>query len=140
MKKIIFVPLLMLLLLCTGCTQNNGDIGDLFGFWRLTEEGNTSLGDDEIVWAFQNNILEITVNTPHHVGTKTYGTYTDNNDALRIDFTHWKGLDEGAHLYMMPALLDLPGDEPFVMQVIKRGAESMTLQYEGRTFKLKKVF
>lgn len=139
MKKLIYSPLLLLLLLCMGCTQNNGDIGELYGFWRLTEEGG-STADEEILWAFQNDILEITVNGPHQSATKTYGTYTDNGDAMRIDFTHWKEMGDRGYLYQMPAQLGLPENEPFVMQVVKRGGDAMTLQYEGRTFKLKKVY
>lgn len=140
MKKLIYIPLLMLVLLCGGCTQNNGDIGNLFGFWRVTGDGIALTDDEEAIWAFQNDILEITIQSPHHVASKTYGTYTDNDNYLRIDFTHWKGVPNGGYLYRMPAQLGLPGNEPFVMEVTKRGGGEMTLTYEGRTFKLKKIY
>lgn len=140
MKKYIYGTLVILCILCTSCTQNNGDIGDLYGYWRVTEEDNPTISDDDILWAFQNNILEITINTSHHQADKTYGTYTDVNDALRIDFTHWKDMGDRSYLYMMPSQLGLPADEPFVMDVVQRGGNTIVLKYEGRVFKLKKVY
>lgn len=140
MKKLLYIPLFLLFLFCVGCTQNNGEIGNLFGFWRVTGEGISTNSGEEIIWAFQNDILEITVNKPHHDASKTYGTYTDTDDALRIDFTHWKGLTDKEYLYHMPAQLGLPENEPFVMRVAKREGNEMTLTYEGRTFNLKKIY
>ncbi len=138
MKRIQYIAWLALLFIATGCTQNNGDIGELYGFWRVTEKDAPA--EDQIIWAFQNDILEITVNLPHHEAIKSYGTYTCTDKDLRIDFTHWQVAGDNAYLYTIPKELGLPGDAPFIMQIVERGGGSMTLEYEGRIFNLKKVY
>ena len=35
MRHIAFIPLLIIMLLISGCTQNNGEIDPWFGTWRL---------------------------------------------------------------------------------------------------------
>jgi len=66
--KIYISALLLALLLTSGCTQNNGHIGKLFGAWLMTEMtiDNTPKTFEKGAFttvAFQNNIMRITYHT-----------------------------------------------------------------------------
>ena len=70
MKRISYILILFAVLLATGCTHNNGDIGHLFGTWKVTEatindrpydfDGNT------LFFAFQNNVVGVHATRADH--------------------------------------------------------------------------
>ena len=65
-RKYSLLLILIIGLLQLGCTRNNGDIGDLFGTWRLdtlTEDGkelDLYGGMTKVyTWAFQSHIIRV---------------------------------------------------------------------------------
>ena len=81
--------------LLSGCTRNNGDIGDWFGTWQMTElavdgEPLPSYQDD-IFWKFQNNVIElIKVQTGlgEHGYDGRWGTWEEDGDRLLLRFDY----------------------------------------------------
>lgn len=76
----------------SSCTQNDGHIGRWFGFWRLetiTVDGEPDTAyDSNIVWAFQGDIIQISLMLPGHDLDSGYGTWTDGDGALTINFDY----------------------------------------------------
>lgn len=91
--RLIFRLLLPLLLACTGCTHNDGDIGPWFGTWRLEEitvdgHPDESYGHD-IFWQFQNTVFCMRKVTAMYDYYPRWGTWSETPDGmLEIDFSH----------------------------------------------------
>ena len=84
-------------LIDVACTQNDGDIGDLFGVWRLTQltADGTPLplyeGDDAPVaydWAFQGDVIKIVVVEHHQDYYSSFGMWSREDGRLLLDFSY----------------------------------------------------
>ena len=81
-----YYSLFFLILFCS-CTQNNGNIGPIFGQWQLTQidkEDETS-EIKAIFYSFQNNIIQTlkVSSTPDY--EQAFGLFTINKDSLFIE-------------------------------------------------------
>lgn len=78
-----------LILLC-GCTHNNGDIGPLFGKWKVTaiEVDGTEACDyaGNVFWNFQSHTIGITAILPDHERIDGFGNWTLVNNILSLSF------------------------------------------------------
>lgn len=151
MKKSLFsVVAIFVLFLISGCTQNHGDIGPLFGFWRLT--GLTCNGDpvdgyesgDEI-WSFQNNIIFIQTLGEAHGYEERAGTWSRRDNILELDFTHWQGQGDMEYYYRAPAILRFSADEVNPLTIEALTSKEMSLKLIGAdgslmSYTLKKVY
>lgn len=145
MKKILLMILPLLCMTLAGCTENNGDIGSLFGFWRLTAleidgEPDPDIHPGEYVWAFQGHVLEITINGNHHDSDRFYGSFADHGNELELDFTHWQTSEDFSFQYHMPPAMKLPDDAPVTLQIQSRSDSHMTLVYGSQTYRLTKAY
>lgn len=149
-KSSIAIIIAVCTLLLSACTQNNGDIGPLFGFWRLTEltsngepvEGFTS-GDE--VWSFQNNIIFILSLGEAHDYDERAGTWERDASTLTLDFTHWKGQGDMEYYYIPPAILGFSIERPNVMTVDLLTSSEMCLRMttdggDVMAYRLEKVY
>ncbi|MBQ5750970.1 MAG: lipocalin-like domain-containing protein, partial [Bacteroidaceae bacterium] len=61
MKKLIYIVLAFIAVTLTSCMQNNGNIGYLFGQWRLEEvkHDNITTECDTVFFSFQSNVFQI---------------------------------------------------------------------------------
>lgn len=90
--------MLMPVFVATGCTRHNGDIGDLFGEWRLeklTADGdNVELYSQDAgapqlyTWAFQGNIIRLNTIYAHNRVIECYGTWSLKDDILELLFIY----------------------------------------------------
>lgn len=117
MRKLIHIICLILFMSSlSACTQNNGDIGPLFGFWRLNEltcDGEPVAGyeaGDEI-WSFQNNIIFIQTLGEAHDYEERVGTWTRHDNILSIDFTHWNAETDIEYYFKAPAILNFSDNQ-----------------------------
>lgn len=89
-KAIKYLLLTIMIGVCSGCTHNNGDIGPLFGKWKLTEisiDGNIDNGyGGNIFWSFQSSTVNMIKVSEHHQTKATYGSWTQTDDILTISF------------------------------------------------------
>lgn len=80
----IFFSIIIITLL--SCTHNNGDIGPLFGQWKLTSiliNGKPDRDYDEnIFFAFQNDVTNMRMVYDHNETYERYGRWEQNGDIL----------------------------------------------------------
>lgn len=125
MKKrsgLLKILLLMIPMFLTQC-QNNGDIGDLYGKWKLHDISvqNTSLPTEyngSIFWTFQNSTVNIQ-NVQSMETADCYGNWRMEDGTLFLDFPF--------DLQSPPAVLRLPRKS--AMQVMKISKNELTLTY-----------
>ncbi len=139
----------MLTLLATAC-QNNGDIGDMYGVWRLdsyTLDGEPCHDKyiDNTTFSFQNNIVEVISQYDNYMSAyQTYGHWIWRNDGtLMLSFQQHDdtGLDQSQ--YNAPYWIGFTKKEVMIMQVSDRTGSRMTLSWEHdgmmHVYKLKKM-
>ena len=90
MNKVIFIFYVLLGILMTACTQNNGHLGPLFGSWSLvglTEDGKPVELEDKTVFSFQNELVRVVKieEFPNQSETR-YGNFTHSGDQLTLKF------------------------------------------------------
>lgn len=95
MKQCRLIILLFVLMLgVVGCTQNRGNIGDLFGSWvleEMTADGNTLPLPDNAEYAtiaFQGTVVRYTLHFGLHIYTNRVSTWTRSDNILSFDFTN----------------------------------------------------
>lgn len=78
-----------------GCTRNNGDIGNWFGTWQMTEvaaDGEPQHSyERNIFWKFQNDIIvlvKVQTSEGEHSRDDRWGTWEETGDRLLLDFTY----------------------------------------------------
>lgn len=119
-------------LLAGGCTRNDGDIGDLFGWWtldRLTADGaDQPLLDDEVLlytFTFQTSIVQIQQTLPHSDFYRVKGSWERRDNLLMLNFGH---TDTAGGYYTPPAALHLiRGITP--MTIVELTHKKMHLRY-----------
>ncbi|MDE7349636.1 MAG: lipocalin-like domain-containing protein [Muribaculaceae bacterium] len=140
MKRLCLYMLVAYVCLLSGCTQNDGHIGPVFGSWALTdmtEDGLPADTGDETVVCFQNEIVKVVrlVNPPYSVVTR-YGNFSLSDDVLTMKFQVGP-TPSGSYMYMAPEWLHFPQDgEPIHFRVVKLNGSEMKLSLEtdGKTY------
>lgn len=139
MRKLLFLVCVMSAVL-SSCTHNNGDIGPLFGTWRLDAISIDTTGDDgapacrtedvgDVFWAFQNHVVEIERVYPYHQTDTRVGTWQRPDDAsIVINFDNSETDPAFAERYIMLPGIYLP-EHGAVMSVKKLDRNKMTLVY-----------
>lgn len=138
MKTVInVVTLCAIAIALAGCTHNNGDIGDLFGTWKLEKmmvdgEIDTDYADN-IVWKFQSSIIEMQqVDDVHHEAFNAFGTWSRPADGvLKLDFTHTDTAnpEPGADKYSPLGPTRLPRAQVIDLDVLELNGSKMRLRY-----------
>ena len=141
--------LILFLTILTGCTRNNGDIGDLFGRWRvesLTIDGEAvSLYDDEnllYTWSFQSSLMFITVIQPYESYYNIQGTWSRGDGVLSLNFGYTG--NDGEKYYTPPANLYLNRGVTD-LKILKSSSRHLELEHtreDGKRYiyKLKKAY
>lgn len=81
----------VMLLLTAGCTSNNGDIGEIFGQWKLERIDTQGMATDPtpgltMTWAFQNTTVRVLQMTDAHQSRESYGNFRIADETLFLDF------------------------------------------------------
>lgn len=116
------------------CTHNNGDIGDWFGKWHLKSIEINSVNDDSydgnMVWKFQNDIVEMDV-INGHIHSEHYGTWKESDGKLILDFTHKDdNTAAGTGTYAPPSQTYLPA-AVVGLKILKLSSSTLILQYDA---------
>ena len=84
-----FILMLMIIPLCC-CTHNNGDIGPLFGQWKIESVRCEGMPQPEYAGnaflSFQNSVAQITITGDHNTSYRSYATWHIADNTLFIDF------------------------------------------------------
>lgn len=133
MKAKIFLGLFTALIFLSSCTRNNGDIGELFGRWRVetvkVDGVEEKLYDDDTLlytWSFQGSLMFISVINPDNSYYNIMGTWSMADGVLHLDFSY-KGND-GDKYYDPPENLHMVKDGVSDMKVIRLTSRKMTLE------------
>lgn len=145
--KITFILISLSLLMA--CTHNNGDIGELFGRWRLeslTADGTeVKLYDDETLlyaWSFQSSLLFIQVIQPYNSYYNVKGTWSRDDDILRVNFGYTG--NDGEMYYAPPENLHLDRGVND-LEILRFTSEELILEKIGENevkyvYRLKKAY
>lgn len=110
MKSTKYIMLALLSLLLCACTRNDGDIGRLFGQWKLVSISRGGIDDTayagNIYWSFQNSTIEMKEVTADHVSYNTFGNWHEGDSTLFLSFpdnapNHHTGLPREAELQII---------------------------------------
>lgn len=89
------IALIILTFSFNACTHNNGNIGELFGTWKLQSisiDGETDTSYIcNVLWKFQSSVMcMVRANDDTHNKFESWGTWSYANDdtQLELNFTH----------------------------------------------------
>lgn len=145
------IPCVTVVLLMPACTRNDGDIGDLFGRWKvvsISADGEQlALYDDDVLmysWSFQGSLLWVQTLYPHQDYTTVKGMWSRTDRTLSLDFSYTG--DDGDDYYRPPQPLHLVSDGVTVMSIADMSSSEMSLWYVSEEdgvkyeYYLKKVY
>lgn len=134
-KSIIRIFVLLWVAVAAACT-NNGDIGPYYGTWTLDRMTLDGVMDEDygrnISWAFQNNVLRITVVSVHHDEDAHFATWkeTGSGHVLQVNFQNSAdGIPPGEAGYAPPPQLHLPKNRIIDFDIVKMTGSKMHLRY-----------
>lgn len=145
-RNILAGTICLLLMLLTGACQNNGDIGYLYGTWRiesmtLNGEPQPELAAQTLI-SFQSDIIEVQrIIDSDGTYANYFGTWSEEGDKMTVDFTH----HADDYDFPAPEWLGWNSRYPITLIVTDRTSRSMTwqLQMDGgpaNVYKLKKTW
>lgn len=79
--------------LSTGCTHNNGDIGNWFGQWRVAlyvdgAKQDVAPGVPYMFWSFQGGVVRVSIpDHDKHLFDEGFGLWSEQDGYLVLDFT-----------------------------------------------------
>ncbi len=111
-------------LITTGCTRNDGDIGPIFGKWKIESIEAVGVSDipeyeGNIFLAFQNSVVMVQTVLPLHEYLECFGNFNLTSGTLHLVFP-----DES---FSLPPQLGLPRDSELV--VAELNGKRMRLTY-----------
>lgn len=123
LKTYLTILQLSIILIATGCTHNNGDIGPLFGKWKLSEIAIDNKAYTEysgnIFWSFQSSVICMTKVGQHNSYAESYGSWQQSGDILTLRFP-----DE-----VYPPFAELKLQRNSDLQIIRLSGDEMILSY-----------
>ena len=132
MKKTLYAIIIIIAATLSSCTRNNGDIGDLFGTWRLESlkvgdiEQPLQTGDVRVyTWAFQSHIIYIQTIFDHDDYKRARGTWTMDEENLILDFGHTD--IDGSNNYTPPEALHLNADGKTYLRIVEYTSDRLHL-------------
>lgn len=136
-KKIsISILCISLMIFFSACTRNNGDIGPLFGNWRvetLSADGeDMPLYEGDVLlytWSFQSHIIVINSILPHDDADAVRGTWSITDKELLLDFDHTD--IDGSLNYTPPPALHLDGGAVNRLAILKYTSSELMLERSG---------
>lgn len=126
--------MIMMPFMLGSCTHNDGDIGPLFGFWRLdsmTEnDREVTLYNTSVLrytFAFQSNVMYIQTLYPHNDSHRCYSSWVREGDTITFDFDNHDSANNDQ--YTPPAALGFDPSGVTVMNVSVLTSSSLVVGY-----------
>lgn len=124
-RHISLTLLSLFLIALASCTHNNGDIGTLFGQWKVRSVSYDGIENPpeyrgDVFWSFQNNVIAIQQSYPDQEAWTVYGTWILEDNTLSLDLR-----DQGGD--MIPSMM-LP--QQAHLQVLRKTGKEMILFYQ----------
>ncbi len=133
LKAIIFT--LLAHMLFVSCTTNDGDIGSLFGSWRVEQivvDGKPDAAYvGNLVWKFQGGVLLMQEVEANHEIVNYWSSWSRKDDLLIVSTWH---VDSGdTDPYGFPQALRLPVHAIVEFRVLNDVGRRLTLSYESES-------
>lgn len=136
MKKLIGIFSVLLLFAAISCTQNDGNIGKLFGAWYLDsmivdgEPAELPEGTATFM-KFQGEVVQFMLSDCTYVPiSQCYGTWTRSMDNISFDFTHSSDAYlPGTGVFEAPQWLGFPANKVFTVSLAHLGSERLDMVY-----------
>lgn len=127
--------LFIMFAMLTGCTRNNGDIGNWFGRWQIMEITADGIPQEgymqQYFLDFQNDVIKGIMVGPNGYDRdyrECWGTWSQPDDnTLVFDFSHHQDKETG--IYTPFPGLHFPDDGPFPVSVSETSGNKCTLRY-----------
>lgn len=102
MSRYLIVFLITICSLLTSC-QTNGNIGDLYGQWQLTDVQlpDSHIQTQDAFFAFQNNVIFCRMLTDAHYAGHFQGVWRQEGDSLLLSFYTHESQKEITQKYLM---------------------------------------
>ncbi len=105
-KTLLSLLITVSLMLSAGCMQNNGDIGDFFGTWKVTSIKVDGIEDasyqGNIFFQFQTSVVRVVEHRPHGDLTEYFGAWSDEGASILI-INFGFSVDPVSEVYDIPA-------------------------------------
>lgn len=122
----------------SGCTHNNGDIGEWFGTWKVTEITIDGVTDTtytgNMFWLFQASVICMRTMDDNHGYTDHWGSWKELPDAhLEFNFTHHDNDNEPGSWKYRPAPASRLPVAVSILNISSLSRSSATLSYTTST-------
>lgn len=125
-----YINILLLILLFSSCTKNDGDIGDLFGKWIVTKYEST-LNDGDMTnmfFSFQSSVISVIERDKEMLSaTEYYGAYVFEKDSITLFFEE--------EIVTINNLLDLKKQNKFKVDCLSKKKLRLIDEYSIIEFK-----
>lgn len=118
----------------SSCTHNDGDIGPLFGAWRLESatRDNAELilpAGKYTTWSFQNSLVMVQLIDASHYAETRMGSFSrPDENKLRLDFDNSAdGVESGTGSYAAPTWMGFPAKGVFDLDIAELDGKKMVL-------------
>ncbi len=132
MKNIIVLFILWMTILLPACTHNDGDIGPLFGQWKLVSIEKSGQKDtyDNLFLSFQSSVLEFKTVTYPHSYLCSYGEYEHIDNYLNIK------IKEGSESVLNDFQLNKNNEDEwsFSFNIVKLTNNKMVLSLDDKIY------
>lgn len=123
MRKLLIFILIAPLFILSGCTQNNGYIGPIFGSWSLltiSEDGVPLPQEYQTIFSFQNEVVQVSwlLDPPYTVQLK-YGNFSIDDKILTLKFQNHPTPDD-SYMFVTPDWLYFPPDASVIPFEIRK--------------------
>lgn len=137
MRKIYLAFMPMLMLVLNSCTSNNGDIGDLFGMWRVEnievhgqDVDLTQGGVLLYTIGFQNSTMVIFENLEHQQTHQTIASWARKDDTLIFNFDNTQA-NGNNNVFTPPAIFGFKYGEQCHLKILKETNNRLELKYDS---------
>lgn len=146
MKHFIYIVLAVVVATLTSCMHNGGDIGPLFGQWRLeqVEHNDVAQECDTVFFSFQSDVFQIRKIIYNSYDYSVFmGLYEHQDGFIKFNIYNYNSKEILTPEYEQVALADLASMhidtvEP-LFKVVKLDNKYMTLEYNDYYYYFKKL-
>ncbi|MBR5844382.1 MAG: lipocalin-like domain-containing protein [Bacteroidaceae bacterium] len=146
MKHLIYIALTVVALALASCMQNGGNIGYLYGQWRLeqVEHENVATECDTVFFSFQSNVFQIRKIIYDSYDYSVFmGLYEHQNDHIKFNIYNYNSQEiltpEYEHVVLNDlASLHIDTVVP-LFKVVELNNKYMTLEYNDYLYYFKKL-
>ena len=146
MKHLIYIAIAVIAVTLTSCMHNGGDIGYLFGQWRLeqVEYNDVAQECDTVFFSFQSNVFQMRKIIYNSYDYSVFmGLYEHQEDFIKFNIYNYNSKEILTPEYEQATLVDLASlhiDTVVpVFKVIELDNKYMTLEYNDYYYYLKKL-